>query len=48
MSSPTTNHETQTHTQTPPGLSHTHTANRQAFYRHRIIPRMLVDTNKRE
>ncbi|KAF2809724.1 FMN-dependent alpha-hydroxy acid dehydrogenase [Mytilinidion resinicola] len=30
------------------GLSHTHTANRQAFYRHRIIPRMLVDTNTRD
>ncbi|KAG9204532.1 hypothetical protein G6514_000991 [Epicoccum nigrum] len=30
------------------GQSHTHTANRQAFYRHRIIPRMLVDTNKRD
>jgi isopentenyl diphosphate isomerase/L-lactate dehydrogenase-like FMN-dependent dehydrogenase len=23
-------------------------ANRQAFYRHRIIPRMLIDTNKRD
>ncbi|KAF3007674.1 hypothetical protein E8E13_009123 [Curvularia kusanoi] len=30
------------------GQSHTHTANRQAFYRHRIIPRMLVDTNLRD
>ncbi|KAI9831430.1 MAG: hypothetical protein M1819_005029 [Sarea resinae] len=30
------------------GQSHTHTANRQAFYRHRIVPRMLVDTNKRD
>ena len=30
------------------GQSHTHTANRQAFYRHRIIPRMLVDTNTRD
>ena len=30
------------------GLSYTHTANRQAFYRHRIIPRMLVDTNNRD
>jgi len=30
------------------GLSHTHLANRQAFYRHRIIPRMLVDTNIRD
>jgi isopentenyl diphosphate isomerase/L-lactate dehydrogenase-like FMN-dependent dehydrogenase len=30
------------------GSSHTHTANRQAFYRHRIIPRMLVDTNTRD
>ncbi|KAF1358664.1 FMN-dependent alpha-hydroxy acid dehydrogenase [Lizonia empirigonia] len=30
------------------GQSHTHTANRQAFYRHCIIPRMLVDTNKRD
>ena len=29
------------------GQSHTHTANRQSFYRHRIIPRMLVDTNDR-
>lgn len=30
------------------GSSHTHTANRQAFYRHRIVPRMLVDTNTRD
>ncbi|EON68868.1 lactate 2-monooxygenase [Coniosporium apollinis CBS 100218] len=30
------------------GQSYTHTANRQAFYRRRIIPRMLVDTNKRD
>jgi len=30
------------------GQSMTHTANRQAFYRHRIIPRMLVDTNTRD
>ncbi|KAJ4294636.1 hypothetical protein N0V90_008327 [Kalmusia sp. IMI 367209] len=30
------------------GQSHTHTANRQAFYRHRIVPRMLVDTNIRD
>jgi len=30
------------------GYSTTHLANRQAFYRHRIIPRMLVDTNKRD
>ena len=30
------------------GQSHTHTVNRQAFYRHRIIPRMLVDTNERD
>ncbi|KZZ87205.1 Aldolase-type TIM barrel [Ascosphaera apis ARSEF 7405] len=30
------------------GLSWTHMANRQAFYRHRIIPRMLVDTNYRD
>ena len=30
------------------GMSTTHLANRQAFYRHRIIPRMLVDTNKRD
>lgn len=30
------------------GQSATHTANRQSFYRHRIIPRMLVDTNKRD
>ncbi|KAK5162747.1 hypothetical protein LTR04_003024 [Oleoguttula sp. CCFEE 6159] len=30
------------------GQSYTHTANRQAFYRHRIIPRMLVDTNLRD
>jgi len=29
------------------GLSHTHLANRQAFFRHRIIPRQLVDTNVR-
>ncbi|KAI1390606.1 L-lactate dehydrogenase [Hypoxylon trugodes] len=30
------------------GLSWTHYANRQAFYRHQIIPRMLVDTNHRD
>jgi len=30
------------------GQGTTHLANRQAFYRHRIIPRMLVDTNKRD
>ncbi|KAI6081841.1 FMN-dependent alpha-hydroxy acid dehydrogenase [Hypoxylon rubiginosum] len=30
------------------GLSWTHYANRQAFYRHQIIPRMLVDTTKRD
>ncbi|KAK6007878.1 hypothetical protein QM012_004692 [Aureobasidium pullulans] len=30
------------------GYSTTHLANRQAFYRHRIIPRMLVDTNQRD
>ncbi|PSS18836.1 hypothetical protein M430DRAFT_19427 [Amorphotheca resinae ATCC 22711] len=30
------------------GQSYTHLANRQAFYRHRIVPRMLVDTNKRD
>ncbi|EHK96558.1 putative Uncharacterized lactate 2-monooxygenase PB1A11.03 [Glarea lozoyensis 74030] len=30
------------------GQSHTHLANRQSFYRHRIIPRMLVDTNIRD
>jgi isopentenyl diphosphate isomerase/L-lactate dehydrogenase-like FMN-dependent dehydrogenase len=30
------------------GLSWTHLANRQAFYRHRIIPRQLVDTNIRD
>src|ERR1700744_5525317 len=30
------------------GQSHTHLANRQAFYRHRIVPRMLVDTNTRD
>ncbi|KAF2235120.1 FMN-linked oxidoreductase [Viridothelium virens] len=30
------------------GQSYTHTQNRQAFYRHRIIPRMLVDTNTRD
>ncbi|KAH3970078.1 hypothetical protein HBH51_119810 [Parastagonospora nodorum] len=30
------------------GSSHTHAANRQAFYRHRIVPRMLVDTNQRD
>ncbi|KAH9817386.1 putative lactate 2-monooxygenase [Teratosphaeria destructans] len=30
------------------GQSYTHLANRQAFYRHKIIPRMLVDTNKRD
>lgn len=30
------------------GMSTTHLANRQAFYRHRIIPRQLVDTNQRD
>ncbi|KAK1073865.1 hypothetical protein LTR12_001272 [Friedmanniomyces endolithicus] len=30
------------------GQSTTHLANRQAFFRHKIIPRMLVDTNKRD
>ncbi|MCJ1307408.1 hypothetical protein MMC25_001054 [Agyrium rufum] len=29
------------------GLSHTHQVNRQSFYRHRIIPQQLVDTNLR-
>lgn len=29
------------------GLSHTHLANRQAFFRHKIVPRQLVDTNNR-
>ncbi|EOD51511.1 putative l-lactate dehydrogenase protein [Neofusicoccum parvum UCRNP2] len=28
--------------------SYTHTANRRAFYRYRIVPRMLVDTNTRD
>ncbi|GAB7364606.1 hypothetical protein MBLNU230_g5411t1 [Neophaeotheca triangularis] len=30
------------------GQSNTHLANRQAFFRHKIIPRMLVDTNARD
>ncbi|KAI5919074.1 FMN-dependent dehydrogenase [Camillea tinctor] len=30
------------------GLSWTHYANRQAFYRHQIVPRTLVDTNNRD
>ncbi|MCJ1299064.1 hypothetical protein MMC08_001855 [Hypocenomyce scalaris] len=30
------------------GSSYTHLANRQAFFRHRIIPRQLVDTNIRD
>ncbi|XXG99696.1 hypothetical protein Hte_006037 [Hypoxylon texense] len=30
------------------GLSWTHYANRQAFYRHQIVPRMLVDTSRRD
>ena len=30
------------------GQSYTHLANRQAFFRHKIVPRMLVDTNKRD
>ncbi|KAJ6088194.1 hypothetical protein N7486_009455 [Penicillium sp. IBT 16267x] len=30
------------------GMSWTHLANRQAFYRHRIVPRTLVDTNTRD
>lgn len=29
------------------GLSHTHLANRQAFFRHKIVPKQLVDTNER-
>ncbi|TQN67199.1 putative lactate 2-monooxygenase, partial [Colletotrichum shisoi] len=29
------------------GLSHTHLANRQAFFRHKIVPRQLVDANER-
>jgi len=29
-------------------MSNTHLANRQAFYRHRIIPNQLVDTNNRD
>ena len=29
------------------GLSHTHLANREAFFRHKIIPNQLVDTNLR-
>ncbi|KAF4991659.1 hypothetical protein FGRMN_7671 [Fusarium graminum] len=29
------------------GLSDTHIANRQAFFRHKIVPRQLVDTNDR-
>ncbi|KAF1955504.1 FMN-linked oxidoreductase [Byssothecium circinans] len=32
----------------PTSHRHTHTVNRQAFYRHRIIPRMLVNTNQRD
>lgn len=30
------------------GQSFTHLANRQAFFRHRIVPRMLIDTNNRD
>ncbi|KAI0965937.1 FMN-dependent dehydrogenase [Xylaria arbuscula] len=30
------------------GLSWTHYANRQAFYRHQIVPRVLVDTQSRD
>lgn len=30
------------------GMSQTHQANRQAFYRHRLVPRQLVDTNQRD
>ncbi|PLB54422.1 FMN-dependent alpha-hydroxy acid dehydrogenase [Aspergillus steynii IBT 23096] len=30
------------------GMSQTHQANRQAFYRHRLVPRQLVDTNRRD
>ncbi|KAH7311285.1 FMN-dependent dehydrogenase [Stachybotrys elegans] len=29
------------------GLSHTHLANRQAFYRHKIVAPQLIDTNER-
>ena len=30
------------------GLGHTHVANREAFYRRRIVPRMAVDTTQRD
>ncbi|KAB8067354.1 FMN-dependent dehydrogenase-domain-containing protein [Aspergillus leporis] len=30
------------------GISNTHLANRQAFFRHRIVPQQLVDTNLRD
>jgi isopentenyl diphosphate isomerase/L-lactate dehydrogenase-like FMN-dependent dehydrogenase len=30
------------------GMSNTHLVNRQAFYRHRIIPNQLIDTNNRD
>ena len=30
------------------GQSYTHLANRQAFFRHKIIPKQLVDTNQRD
>jgi isopentenyl diphosphate isomerase/L-lactate dehydrogenase-like FMN-dependent dehydrogenase len=30
------------------GINWTHYANRTAFYRHQIVPRMLVDTNGRD
>ncbi|KAI7248932.1 FMN-dependent alpha-hydroxy acid dehydrogenase, partial [Hortaea werneckii] len=30
------------------GQSYTHLANRQAFFRHKFVPRMLADTNKRD
>ncbi|KAJ6077752.1 uncharacterized protein N7446_000688 [Penicillium canescens] len=30
------------------GLSNTHLTNRQSFYRHRLIPNQLVDTNNRD
>ncbi|CAG7991939.1 unnamed protein product [Penicillium salamii] len=30
------------------GMSNTHLVNRQAFYRHRLIPNQLIDTNNRD
>jgi isopentenyl diphosphate isomerase/L-lactate dehydrogenase-like FMN-dependent dehydrogenase len=42
-----TTNQTRLYASSNAGLSHTHLANRQAFFRHKILPRQLVDTNDR-